>query len=59
MVTIGETVGGREETEAGNNKYTILYKTYDEQEPTVQHGKIYSIVCNNYMGKKNGYYLYV
>ena len=35
MVTIGETVGGREETEAGNNKYTILYKIDDEQEPTV------------------------
>ena len=35
MVTTGETIAGREGLGGGNNINTLLYKTGDEQEPTV------------------------
>ena len=35
MVTTGETIAGREGLGSGNNINTLLYKTGDEQEPTV------------------------
>ena len=38
--------------EGGNKVYILLYKIDDKQEPTVQQGNIYSIVCNNLCGKK-------
>ena len=31
--------------------HTIIYKTDNQQQPTVQHRKLYSVFCNNLYGK--------
>ena len=50
-------LGGRRNWEGRNNKYIILHKLDDYQEPTVEHREIYSIVCNNLYGEKEWIYV--
>ena len=49
--------------EFGSNIYTQLYiKQINQQGPNVQHRELYSIFCNNYMGKeseKEYIYIYI
>ena len=33
--------------------YTTIYKIDNQQGPTVWYRELYSILCNNYMGKKS------
>ena len=59
MGTIGETLRGRRNWEGGKSTYPVLCKTDDWQEPTAEHRKMDSTVCNYVNGKKEWLCLYV
>ena len=48
-VTKGKRVKGERSQEAGITIYTTVYEI-DNQEPSVQHRKLYLILCNNLYG---------
>ena len=47
MVTKGETQHGGVNQKLGMNKHTAVFKIDNQQRPTVQHGELYSIFCDN------------
>ena len=52
MVMKGE--GGRDKRRVGDQHiHSSIYKIDNQQGPTVQHRELYSIFCNNYMGKES------
>ena len=53
----GKPFGGGKNYKDKNNIYTLLYKTDNIQEPTIQHREIYSTVCNNIYGKQMEIYI--
>ena len=53
MVTKGETQKGGVNQKPGMNKHTAIYKIDNQQGPTVQHGELYSIFCDNLYQKES------
>ena len=49
----GRRVRARDDQEVwGGCVHTAIFKMYNQQEPTVQHRDLYSMLCNSVSGKR-------
>ena len=52
MVAKGETWGRDKLGAWDEHTHTTVYQTDNQQVPAVEHGELYSILCNNLNGKR-------